>query len=395
MAKLVQYLISTILIVPYVLSHIAPRREDLWVFGADKGDSFTGNPKYEFLYVSNNVERITAVWITDDPDVEEELRARGYSVRRRSTVGAKVVTLRAGVAFLSHELRDVVWWCTGGATIVQLWHGVSFKEKGWITREKQGTSILPVKLFKQYVILNYDYFITTSDNLEALHREAFWVPPERILPLGYPRHDVLFDEIPGEDLGFQDGYDRWTTGGDDTQVLYLPTWRDTGADPLTDNDMDLDRLDELLSEWDARLLIKLHPYTDRGDASASGYDNIEIATDNFDIYPVLRNTDLLITDYSSVFSDFLILDRPLVFYAYDYDEFRRRNRELYFDYSEFTPGPICRDSEELYEQLQLALVESEDASRHDRREIREYFFDNVDARSSERVADYFLPRVRS
>jgi len=230
MAKLVQYLISTILIVPYVLSHIAPRREDLWVFGADKGDSFTGNPKYEFLYVSNNVERITAVWITDDPDVEEELRARGYSVRRRSTVGAKVVTLRAGVAFLSHELRDVVWWCTGGATIVQLWHGVSFKEKGWITREKQGTSILPVKLFKQYVILNYDYFITTSDNLEALHREAFWVPPERILPLGYPRHDVLFDEIPGEDLGFQDGYDRWTTGGDDTQVLYLPTWRDTGAD---------------------------------------------------------------------------------------------------------------------------------------------------------------------
>jgi len=105
----------------------------------------------------------------------------------------------------------------------------------------------------------------------------------------------------------------------------------------------------------------------------------------FDIYPALRDVDVLVTDYSSVFSDFLPLDRPMLIYPYDLEWFVSEDRELYFDYREDTPGPVVRNPAEFPGRL-IETIETDGAAYADRREaVRQELFDHVDGNASKRV----------
>lgn len=384
-SELRKYVLYLALTPVYVLSMAVPRRDDLWVFGAAGGSSFSGNPKYVFLHAHETADDIEVVWISADAETVRTLQSRGYPAYHRGTIRAKYVSLRAGCAIVSHGIQDLVWWGVGGATVVQLWHGVSFKKKRWIS-EMERERLNPVETyFLRYVLWRCDYVAVTSSELIEMHAEAFDVSTDDVLVTGYPRHDALFEDRDGFDIGVDDDpYDGVRAAAQsETVVMYLPTYRDTDRDPLAEGDLATGELDRALGRLDARMYVKLHPFTE-SDVDVHGYDRITLIEGDFDIYPVMRYVDVLVTDYSSVFSDFLLLDRPQVFYPYDFDRYVADDRDLYFDYRSHTPGPIVDDRAGFLDTL-ADLADGVDEHGDVRAELRAFFFDHVDGESSRRV----------
>lgn len=106
----------------------------------------------------------------------------------------------------------------------------------------------------------------------------------------------------------------------------------------------------------------------------SGYSNIADITDkSMDIQELLMDTDLLITDYSSTYIDYLLLDRPMVFYDFDYQDYLRTDREMYYDYDEVTPGYKAETFGQLLDELDL-IFQGEDQWREERRRVRDLFY---------------------
>jgi len=184
---------------------------------------------------------------------------------------------------------------------------------------------------------------------------------------GYPRNDALFGTVPGEEVGtaaaalarIRDLADRRKL------VCYLPTFREWTDESAADR-LDLPALDSFLAERDATLVVKTHP-RDHLDPP-SDLAHVVALPEKTDIYPFLRHADALVTDYSSVYFDYLLLDRPIVFYADDLAAYRAR-RGFYFDYESVTPGPVADSFEELLAGLDAAL-DPTDAHANARRAVR-------------------------
>ena len=269
--------------------------------------------------------------------------------------------------------------------IVQLWHAVgAFKTVGYSRVGKPGGPTPYGRAHKNYT------FATVSSTADVpIYAEAFGIPEARVIPTGVPRVDRFFDashrkaaRAAALDV-FPDARDRFT-------ILFAPTFRGNGARSAT---YDMGRIDfpalhALCVDKDAVCIIRMHPFvraplripehlTDRLiDGSAAPID----------INDLLFAVDLLITDYSSIVYEYSILGRPVLFYAYDLDEYVA-SRDFYEPYESFVPGRIVRTFDELLDAIRRDKYDLEKvaafASRH---------FDHLDGGSTDRVIDLILSR---
>ncbi len=138
------------------------------------------------------------------------------------------------------------------------------------------------------------------------------------------------------------------------------------------------------------MLIKMHYYElDKISFNfANEHSHIHLLKnqETNDINRILHHIDVLITDYSSVFYDFLVLNRPILFAPFDLDEYQQIDRELYEDYTSATPGPICQNWKEIQIQLEKYFYEG-DTYQNERKEIFNHFFQYSDNYNSERIVD--------
>jgi CDP-glycerol glycerophosphotransferase len=107
-----------------------------------------------------------------------------------------------------------------------------------------------------------------------------------------------------------------------------------------------------------------------------------------DVYPLLTKCDLMITDYSSIFVDYIIQDKPVVFFPFDYHYYVNNARALQFDYDDVTPGRKCFTYEDLETELRRILVDGVDEYREKRKDVLRNFFDSVDGNSCARILHY-------
>lgn len=228
-----------------------------------------------------------------------------------------------------------------GQVYIQTWHGIPLKKMGLDTDEMQMLSKAEMQDALDRMD-NWDYISVPSEYFKKTFLPAYRISATQ-LPLGTPRNDELVNADESTkaqaraSLGIPDGK---------RVVLYAPTFRPkngaAGAAPL---EIDFDEWSELLPE-DTIMLIRAHYLTTVGVPGElkSRFVNVSGIVDSN--LPMLAS-DLLVTDFSSIMFDYLSLDRPIIIYAEDLDEYANESRGTYFDIRETPPGPIAESVSDL------------------------------------------------
>jgi CDP-glycerol glycerophosphotransferase (TagB/SpsB family) len=339
----------------YLLSGLIPRRKDLWVFGSWGGYRFADNAAAFFLSChETGPDGVDMVWISRRRDIVEDLRGRGYDAAWIWSVRGVVRCLRAGVYIFDCFSKDINFWLSRNATKVNLWSGVPLKaferdiDNPGSRYHRLFHGSAPVRLaygaMMPWHVVRPDLIIATSEETAAITRRAFDVPHDAVVVTGFPRNDALLSEsghrrarsnCPPEVLA--------ATDAGRTVFFYLPTFRDSAKPYLN---IDWDHLETIMEQVDGVFLIKFHPM----DATTFSHRSPRVIQlpQNIDVYHVLPFTTSLISDYSSVIFDYMLLNRPIVYYMPDLAEFRRSSRRLIFDPEEISVGPRPSNPEELF-----------------------------------------------
>lgn len=332
------------------LSMLMPRDKKIMVFGAWLGDKFADNSKMLFLEAQKDKD-IEAVWIAKSEKTVNEVRNAGFKAFGWSTPKGIWYQLRAGYAVMTNGISDFNHTFLGGAVFINLWHGIPLKkigyddyyEKDWDSRaQKLRQKIVNIPLGREYVV-------ATSPAIANVYTSAFRVPKKRVLILGQPRNDVFFDlELRRAAFGSAAGGENGRI-----RILYAPTHRKEGKVPIKLSEIfDLEILNIFCEENNCDFIVKKHFYhrDEREDLKKFGRIR-DITGEEWDTQKLLMMADVLVTDYSSIYIDYLLLDRPMLFYNYDYEEYLKSDREMYFRYEDVTPGERAGNFEEFLKGL--------------------------------------------
>lgn len=272
-----------------------------------------------------------------------------------------------------------------GQSVVQLWHGCgAFKKWGYSTAEKKwGAS---KKELDRYPIHNtYTHVCVSSPKVKFAYAEAFGCSEEVIKPLGAPRTDVYFD---GEFVAScrEKLLEKFPAIGERKIILYAPTFRgnSVGASYMK-NMLDIEKMREELGE-DYALVIKQHPLT--ADAfRISGTENFVFdASKDVAIETALCAADTVITDYSSLIFEYALLERPMIFFAYDLADYEDA-RSFYFDYESFVPGKIVTDTQAIIDEVKRLET---DFDIEKVRRFKADFMSACDGNSTRRIVEEVL-----
>ena len=242
-----------------------------------------------------------------------------------------------------------------GAHFIQTWHGTPLKK---LALDMESVSIDGDTDLGKYKKAFYqdsrawDYLISQNRYSTDIFRRAFAFNKE-VLEIGYPRNDILFQGNRPEYI--ENLKKEMGLPSDKKVLLYAPTWRDNqfydkGAYKFAST-LDFDLLQEKLGK-DYVCIVKYH-YLVKDQLDWSKYRGFVYQFDMCeDIAQLYLVADMMITDYSSVMFDYSLLKRPMLFFAYDLENYKDNLRGFYFDFIEEAPGPITRTTKELIESIQ-------------------------------------------
>ena len=168
----------------------------------------------------------------------------------------------------------------------------------------------------------------------------------------------------------------------------MPTWRADLKDTYLDIAFpDFVMLNEYLSNKNALMLIKQHPSITHINKQLLGCDNIKFIDNKYDVYPILPFTDILITDYSSIYYDYLLMEnKGVILYPFDFKTYQQTEYQLSLDYEKYMPGVFAYNFEEL-----LKIIEDNtDCSVLNRNWILEMFWGNYKDKHIEGVYKQLL-----
>ncbi|MET9589373.1 CDP-glycerol glycerophosphotransferase family protein [Streptomyces sp. NPDC006516] len=253
-----------------------------------------------------------------------------------------------------------------GTTYLQTWHGSAYKRMGFDeTRVRLQNA--PQRERLQRAVHRFDHFLVRSEHDVATLARAYRLPDEALLRTGYPRNDALVaarvrDEAEGRlprpplaaELGLPDHR---------KVVLYAPTFRGgPGKRKRRRLLLDAARFAERFGDT-CTLLVRAH-YLEAASLPACPPGTVVDVSRHHDVSELLALADVLVTDYSSIMFDYALLDRPIVLFAPDLDEYAAE-RGSYFDLREKAPGPVTTTEEELFGVL--ARLKSADVAHQEAR----------------------------
>ena len=340
----------------FIMNGFSVRVDDrLLVFGAYNGKSYACSPKavYEYMIQNEKYKNYKYVWFFDEPDKYEFLeKNRNTKIVKKGSSECEKYLHQAKYWILNFRAMDH-WIPSKNQIYVQCWHGTPLKRLGYdITNSDNAmNSVSEIKSKYKSDAKRFDYMVspckfvtekfTSAWNLEKMGKQ------DAVLEIGYPRNDFLnkFTEenviTVKEKLGLINEKRKI--------ILYAPTWRDNQHDAekgyVYKNPVNFDLLREKLGD-EYIILFRAH-YLVADNFDFKSYDGFIYDVSKYDdINELYIISDILITDYSSVFFDYAILERPILFYMYDMEEYRDEMRGFYLNINQL-PGPIVRDEKEL------------------------------------------------
>lgn len=377
------------------LSRIAlqsTRKNSLVLFMGRAQGHFIDNVKYAFLYCSQNIQDLSCVFLSFHPSETKNLKDNGLPAVSLTDRGAHELMLKTGMVVCDDfgwKKDPIASILLHPAKVIQLWHGIPLKAIGFPEIESQ-VNMNPAKAEKlKSYYSGYQAVVSTS---KYFTRNAFsrCFKSQEYVECGYPRNDILLrpmtkpDMINVDQALYTELIRHRKTGG--KVVMYMPTFRDTGGDPFSDRALHIPELDEFAQKHNLYFLIKMHPYLTINSVELPA--RVKIIDAQSDAYPILRQCDILVTDYSSIYFDFLLLDRPIIFYPYDYQEYVTQNRELLFDYDKMTPGMRVKNEQELMDTLKQILDDEHDDYAEERNSLANLAFEHKDGKAAKRFGEF-------
>lgn len=385
-----------------VFSKFVPKNKKIWIFGSWSGKNFADNSKYLFLYMNEKHPEIKAIWLTKNEEVLNILRSSGYYAYKTNSMMGGLYSMIAGCIITCNGFEDINRYCIAGAKKFNLWHGSPLKRIGL---DAENTNMAPksnintfFKKFKKVYLHfleqehnSYNRYCASSNTSKNNLMSAF--NTKKVVITGYPRNDVLFstDWLPEKSIYLK----RIGRNVNYKYVLtYLPTFRDYNfyIDLLKDYKFEEEKIQKKLEKLNAILIIKYHHGHKNIHVGKNRKNNQRIYilsnSDMSDIYPIVKETDILITDYSSILFDYLLLDKPIIFTPFDIKEYIKKDRMFYYDYNSVTPGPKAKDWNEVFDLVEKTI--NIDKYSAQRKKINHKFNKYKDNKSSERVFEMIL-----
>lgn len=379
----------------YFLSGFVPRRPDLWVFGSWGGFRFADNGAAFFEFCQRRLAgAVQLVWISRKRDIVARLRARGFEAHWLWSPTGIVRCLRARLHLFDCFAKDTNFWLSRGAKRVNLWSGVPLKTferdidnpRSRYFRVFHGTLLqrLLYGMMMPWHVTRPDMIIAMSEETRAITARAFGVPMHSVCVTGFPRNDSLFVGSPAAAGRNCPSTVLEAARAGKKVFLYLPTFRDSGK-PFVK--IEWKRLDALMERLDSVFFIKFHPV----DATQfkNGSTRVVQLFQDTDVYDVMPHSNALISDYSSIIFDYMLLDRPIIYYTPDLEEFIAGCRSFNFHPVDIAVGPLCADSAQLERAIEEAAA-GKAAGVHGeahRASVMKRLHAFVDGSSSERVLE--------
>jgi len=364
-------------ILGWALAWVVPRDRGLCVAGAWMGEMYGDNSRYFVEYLlSHSAKRV--VWIGNAFVRDRLPRHPRLAFAQRGTWRAAWSALRAKCWIVVQGPLDIGHsGLRGNAVVLNFWHGLAFKRSGATRADGTGgrPKIWPLKtrIVRALTRRKDDEagWTSVASMLGGRHlAEAFpqYFSTDRLLPFGTPRNDYLIRNRDNESLRreLKARYCRMLgIPADRRIVLYLPTFRKSGARTFSFYALSgkvRDEIANLMRNENAVLVEKHHFLALREnppprDASADWNAVVgEGLSRDILTQELLLATDVLVTDYSSVFIDYCLLDRACIHFVYDLEEYRTNDSGLAYDPEEVGGGPCVRTAEELPAALKDALA---------------------------------------
>jgi len=363
----------------YIMNEI--RDPQLVFFENNFGKSYGGQPKYIYEEMLKQGKAFRAIWVYQGKRLQNvpgtfKQVARGSDEYFRYLARAK---------YWVNNIRFTVTSKPEDTIYLQTWHGSPLKRVG-LDIEVSGPEAEAREHFLKESA-NWDYMLAQNEFSSKKFHKAFAVKG-KMLPYGYPANDVFYRE--DVDFKKESFHKEHNIPSDKKLILYAPTWRDDarigeGWSFSFDLELDLKKMrEELGGEY--HLLLRLHHLIADGLDISSCEDFVTDVSAIDDTANLLVVTDVLITDYSSIFFDFACSKRTMLFFMYDLEKYANELRGFYLDVHEDLPGPIIKDFNTLVEKLKnLEAVDEEYKDRMD--SFYEEMCGEQDGKVAQRIVD--------
>ncbi|MDR1880333.1 MAG: CDP-glycerol glycerophosphotransferase family protein [Tannerellaceae bacterium] len=389
--KWIEYIKFCLKLIGYLTYHMSkalPRNKNKWCFDDLQG---LGNSRFLYIDVLENHSELKPVCITKDKSYRD-LRRQGFTAYHWLSLAGIYHCMTAGVYIVTINMRQINPYLSGGACYVNLWHGNGLKACIW-NSEKNAvaafgksldqiarSSYCTISLFYTY-FLKPDVALSSSSFLtKNLFSPQFRIPENRFIETNFPRNAIFFwsrerqlDFIRKYESGMMLELIQHISGFKKTYI-YMPTWRESKSDIITRSGMDFSRLNEALRSNNELFILKLHPLERLDLEEVSGYSNLKIMERRDDVYAILPFTDVLITDYSSIYYDYLQMNKEIIIFCFDLEKYTAEIRELMFDYVEYMPGVRV----ERFDELLSLIRQHTDCHVKDRDRIMKLFWESYD-----------------
>mgnify|MGYP001039481408 CR=1 FL=1 len=279
--------------------------------------------------------------------------------------------------------------------IVELWHGFPLKSMGYADKNESNLNFVSDR-WKQI-----DYMVSYSTLYNQIMYECLHMDPDIFQITGMPRNDLLLNSVNDDRKILANLFSLDTSN--EKIAFFMPTYRKVMFNGRQDTSLvrnnlfglenfSYEDLNIFLKKNNIELFIKLHPieeimYQDQG---IGDFEHLHIITDailsenNLDLYEIIGVSDMLLTDYSSVFFDYLLLNKPLIFLPVDKQEYSENRGFILTDYNQWTPGPKVYNQQDLQDNM-LQNLRNPELYKSEREGIRDKVHQYTTNDSSERV----------
>ena len=328
----------------YALFKLLPINRKVILFSSFYGRQYAGDPRaiFETLIAVRGVE-LKYVWVLGSMNsVPSAIRRQCTIVRRyslRHVYFLAVAQYRIDNCQESYLLRP-----KEGVVYVQTWHGTPIKK---IAQDIPAPIYDRIKIDWLRDSNSWTFLLAPSYFVANMLASSFNIDRKKVLPIGQPRNDALTSRFSKEDSIFK----KKVFGDRDCDrlvVMYAPTFRD--------DDTSKQHVPFSLEQFSAKfsekyvLLLRFHSNIITIGPTRTGDNDIINVSEVDDLQSLLRITDVLVSDYSSIVFDFMILNRPIIYYPYDFEHYSNLLRGLYFSFEDL-PGQVVHSEDDFFRAL--------------------------------------------